>query len=271
MNHLRFLERELREAAKIAMSFYGNVTATTKPGDNNQVLTEADLAIGKYLVSVVRQTYPEHNVIDEEAGVIDNGSRFTWVIDPIEATANFAVGMADWGIMVGLLDGASPVAGGIVAPVHNNLYLAEKGKGATCNGRAVHVTNENRLLKTLVSFSLGGHQSDTTRTVRECRMLADVLLAARNMRNTDCEAVDAMYVAEGRYGGRINMTSRIWDNVAPHIIAVEAGALWTTAYGEPLDYSNPTNKIGENFNFCVAAPQLHRQLIAITKTYVDKR
>ncbi|HUB93613.1 MAG TPA: inositol monophosphatase [Verrucomicrobiae bacterium] len=267
MSYLTFLDKELREAAKIALSYYGNVHATTKPGDNNQVLTEADLAIGKYLVSAVRKNYPDYNVIDEEAGVIDNGSRYTWVIDPVEATANFAIGTADWGIMIGLLDEVTPIAGGIIAPVHDRLYLAQKGKGATCNGQGIHITKEERLLKTLVSCSLGGHQDDPERTIQECRMLADILLAARNMRNSDCEAVDSMYVAEGRYGGRINMTSKIWDNVGPQIIAEEAGALWTDAYGTPIDYSEPTKRTTQNFTFCVASPTLHSQLTAITKQH----
>jgi myo-inositol-1(or 4)-monophosphatase len=80
------------------------------------------------------------------------------------------------------------------------------------------------------------------------------------MRNSGCEALDPMYVAEGKYGGRVNTTSRIWDNVAPQIIAEEAGALWTNANGSPIDYSYPLTKMEQNFTFCVASPVLHRQL-----------
>jgi myo-inositol-1(or 4)-monophosphatase len=72
-----------------------------------------------------------------------------------------------------------------------------------------------------------------------------------------------MYVAEGKYGGRVNTTSRIWDNVAPQIIAEEAGALWTSANGSPIDYSYPLTKMEQNFTFCVASPTLHKQLQAI--------
>lgn len=265
MDHLNFLEEQLQAAAKIALGYFGKISATVKPGDNNQVLTKADLAIGKHLVAAVQAAYPDHNIIDEEAGVIDNGSRYTWVIDPIEATANFAIGTFDWGIMIGLLEKETPIAGGIITPAYDRLYLARKSKGATCNGQPIHATKEDRLSKTLVSFSLGGHQDDPERTARECTALSGVLLASRNMRNTDCEAVDSMYVAEGRYGGRINLTSKIWDNVAPQIIAEEAGAIWTDAYGVPLDYSQPTKRIDRNFTFCVASSALHSQLTAITQ------
>lgn len=267
MDYLTFLEEQLRASAKIALSYFGKVSATVKAGDNNQVLTEADLAIGKHLVASVQTTYPDHNVIDEETGAIDKGSRYTWVIDPIEATSNFAADIPEYGIMVGLLEDAKPIAGGIIVPAHDRLYLAQKDKGATCNGRPIHVTDETSLSKMLVSFDMDSHAENPDKTIRECRLLADIVLAARNMRNSGCEAVDPMYVAEGKLGGRINMNSKIWDNVGPQIIAEEAGAVWTDAYGDPIDYSDPTHKLDQNFTFCVANPALHKQLVYITKQY----
>ena len=65
--------------------------------------------------------------------------------------------------------------------------------------------------------------------------------------------------------GRINTTSKIWDNVAPHIIATEAGALWTAADGSPIDYSQPLTRTDQNYTFCVAPPALHAQLTKITR------
>jgi myo-inositol-1(or 4)-monophosphatase len=260
MQYRDFLKHELEAAAITAERYFGSVSGTVKPDDNNQVLTEADIAIGAQLVAAVRAAYPDHNVIDEEAGGIDNGSRFTWVIDPIEATSNFAAGLPEYGIMVGLLEEATPIAGGIIAPAFGKLYVAEKGQGATCNGEPIRVTNEEDLSNVLVSYGIDGHREDPERTRAECRRLADIVLAVRNLRNSGCEALDPMYVAEGRYGARINTTSKIWDNVAPHIITEEAGALWTTADGAAPDYTEPLTKIDTNFTFCVASPVLHRQL-----------
>jgi len=263
VDYREFMKQELAKAAETANSFFGKVSGTVKTGDNNQVLTEADIAIGKQLVAAVQATYPDHNVIDEEAGGIDKKSRYTWVIDPIEATSNFAAGLPQYGIMIGLLEDATPVAGGIIAPAYGKLYLAEKGKGATCNGNPIHVTDEPDLLNVLVSYGIDGHQEDPERTINETRVMADIILGCRNMRNTGCEALDPMYVAEGRYGGRVNTTSKIWDNVAPQIIAEEAGAVWTSVSGTLPDYSNPLARIEQNFTFCVASPALHQQLQTI--------
>jgi myo-inositol-1(or 4)-monophosphatase len=263
MSYLPFLNEQLELAAQTAKSYFGKVSGTVKISDNNQVLTEADIAIGRQLIAAVQAAYPDHNSIDEEAGVIDNGSRYTWVIDPIEATSNFAAGLPQYGIMVGLLEDATPIAGGIIAPAYNKLYLAEKGKGATCNGRPIHVTSETNLLNTLVSYGIDGHQENPQQTIDDCHQLADVVLGIRNLRNSGCEALDTVYVAEGRYGGRINLTSKIWDNVAPHIITEEAGGVWTDVHGQPADYSEPLTRTEQNFTFCVASPALHRQLQAI--------
>lgn len=263
MNYLPFIEEQLVKAGETALSYFGKVSGTVKPGDSNQVLTEADTAIGKQIVAAVQAAYPNHNVIDEEAGVLDKGSRYTWVIDPVEATSNFAVGLPQYGIMAGLLEDATPIAGGVIAPAYKKIYLAQKGEGATCNGEPMHVTTETKLINALVSYGIDGLQEHPELTIHECRVLADIILAVRNIRNTGCEALDPLYVAEGRYGGRVNLSSKIWDNVAPQIIAEEAGALWTAVDGSPMDYSNPLARSEQNFTACVASPALHAQLMAV--------
>lgn len=263
MDYRTFITDQLTAAAKIALEYFEKVTGTVKAGDSNQVFTEADIAVGKHLVAAVQAAYPGHNIIDEEAGIIDNGSRYTWVIDPIDGTSNFAVGSPDYGIMIGLLEDATPIAGGVVSPAHGKLFVATKGEGTTCNGKPVHATSEPHLINVLVSFGIDGNQAHPERTIEECRVLADLVLAVRNIRNSGSEAIDPMYVAEGRYGGRINLTSKIWDNVGPQIIAEEAGALWTDIAGNPIDYRHPTERASQNFTVCVAPPQLHKQLLAV--------
>ena len=69
-----FIQHVLDEASRIAQTNFGKVTGVSKGTDNNQVLTETDLEIGRYIVSEIRSAYPTYNIIDEEAGVIDNSS-----------------------------------------------------------------------------------------------------------------------------------------------------------------------------------------------------
>lgn len=198
MSYRPFLERTLQGASTIALDYFGNVTPKVKREDNNQVLTEADLAIGKYIVTAIRNTYPKDNVIDEESGVIDNSSNLTWVVDPIEATSNFAAGTLDYGIMIGLLDGATPIAGGTITPARGDLCIAEKGHGATCNGEPLHVTIEENLLNVLVAYGIDGHQESPDITMHEGELLARIVLGVRNLRNSGCDAIDPIHVAAGR-------------------------------------------------------------------------
>jgi myo-inositol-1(or 4)-monophosphatase len=261
--YLDFLKTQLNEADQIAGSYYRRVTGTTKPGDNNQVLTDADLAIGKHLVDAVTRAYPDHNIIDEEAGVVDRGSDYTWVIDPIEGTSNFAAGLPQYGIMIGLLHHGTPIAGGITAPAMGMLYLAEQGKGTTCNGEPIHATADTNLSHYLISYGLDGNRDDPEQTRREGRLIAELALKVRNIRNSGCEALDTMYVAEGRYGARVNGTAKIWDVVGPSIILVEAGATVTDLAGQPMDFSDPLSKAKQNFTQLFAAPGLHQALLEI--------
>jgi len=257
-----FIEQLLIEASSVARENFGKVTGTSKGDDNNQVLTETDLAIGAYLVSQIRGRFPEHNVIDEEMGAIDNGSIYTWVVDPVDGTSNFASGLAEYAILLGLLKDGEPIAGGIALPNFDKLYLAERGKGATCNGRPVRITAESRLLSTLVAYGIDGHQEDPDRTHAEAAMLGDLILAIRNLRSSN-SAYDFAMVAQGSYGAYLNQTSKIWDNVAPQIVLEEAGAMYTDFFGRPMDYSRPLERLEQNFTCCVAAPQLHSQLQTI--------
>jgi myo-inositol-1(or 4)-monophosphatase len=254
-----FILEVLGEASKIAVRSFGTVSGTTKPEDNNQVLTETDIEIGNQIVAAIKQKYPEYNVIDEEAGVIDNGSAYTWVVDPIDGTSNFANGIPAYGVMIGLLEDSTPIAGGVALPSFGQIYVAAKGSGAFCNGKQIHVTSESNLLKTLVAYGIDGHQENPKITEDETAVLSKVILGIRNLRSTN-SAYDFMLVADGRYGAFLNRTSKIWDNVAPQIIIEEAGGIFTDFFGKPIDYTNPLSKVNENFTMCAAPRELHRQL-----------
>jgi len=259
MNYSSFIQSVLQESSEIANEKFGNVTGVTKAGDNNQVLTEADLAIGKLILERIKKKYPDYNVIDEEAGIIDNGSEFTWVVDPIDGTSNFANGIPTYGIMIGLLNNAEPIAGGIALPFFKEIYIAEKGKGAFCNGEKISVSLETKLTNSLIAYGIDGHQEDPTITYKEVALFGEIILHIRNLRTSN-SVFDAAAVAKGLYGGLLNRTSKIWDNVAQQIIIEEAGGMYTDFWGKPIDYSDPLTKSKENFTFCAAAPELHKQL-----------
>jgi myo-inositol-1(or 4)-monophosphatase len=231
----------------------------SKTGDPNQVVTKADLAIGSFLVEEILRCFPSHNIVDEEAGCKDHGSDFTWVIDPIDGTSNFAVGVPLYGVMVGVLRDAVPVAGGIALPGFQEICVAEKGGGAWSNGQRLRVSEATHLLDTLIAYGIDSHQEDPSVTRDECALLAELVLSVRNIRSSN-SCFDAVMVAKGRYGLFLNRTGKIWDHVAQHVLIEEAGGLYTGFFGAPMDYSDPTERVGRNYTVCAGAAELHKQI-----------
>jgi len=262
MSYKEFITKNLEEVSVIARNSFGKVSGVTKEGDNNQVLTETDLKIGKTIIEKIKTEFPEHNIIDEEAGIIDNKSESTWVVDPIAGKSNFANGVPLYGIMIGLLKGSEPIAGGLALPSFSEIYVAGKGQGAYCNGEKISVTQEIDLKKGLVVYGIDGHQENPDMTRQKCKLLAEIVLSIGNLRASNT-AFDSAMVAKGKYGAFLNRTTKIWDNVAQQIIIEEAGGIYTDFFGHKIDYSNPLEKSNDNFTCLAASPELHKQLLEI--------
>jgi myo-inositol-1(or 4)-monophosphatase len=260
MAYSDFIGKTLTAVKSIAINNLQKVQPiTVKAGDNNQVLTETDIAIGKQIVAAIQAEYPQHNIIDEEAGVIDNGSNVTWVVDPIDGTSNFANGLPTYGVMIGVLENDQSVAGGILLPSFDELFLGEKGTQATKNGLPIQVSQETNLLNSLVAYGIDGHQEAPEKTKEEAALLGDIILNIRNLRTTN-SAFDMAKAAEGMYGLYLNQTTKIWDNVAVQAVFEAAGGVCTDFYGKPMDYSNHLQRSEENFTICAGGKELHEQV-----------
>lgn len=259
MDYKNFLKQTLNQASIIALKDFGKVSATIKGKDYNQVVTQADLEIGNFIISQIKKTFPDYNIIDEEAGVIDNHSDFTWVIDPIDGTSNYAAGLSTYCIMIGLLENNLPIVGGISLPAFKEIYLAEKGRGAFCNDQKIQVTHESKLINALVAYPIDSNQNNPQATKAEASLFGEIILRIRNFR-VDGSCYDGLLVAKGIYGGWLSQTSKIWDNVAPQLIIEEAGGIYTDFFGKAIDYTDPLTKTKDNFTVCAAAPILHQQL-----------
>ncbi len=254
-----FIEKNLLDAGRISRESFGGVGSTVKKEDPNQVLTETDLKIGAALIAAITSTYPGHNIIDEEAGSIDRGSDYTWVIDPIDGTSNFANAVPTYGTLLGLLYEGVPVAGGMILPFFHDLYLAERGHGTRRNGQPVHVTRETALMNVLVGYGIDSRSKQPGQTRDELQTLGRIVNAIRNLRTSN-SAFDAAMVIDGRYGACLNQQSKIWDNVAQHVLIEEAGGLYTDFFGQPIDYRHALQRAGDTFTWCAGAPTIHQQL-----------
>lgn len=265
-----FIKKALESVKPVALKHFASVSSIeVKSGDNNQVLTQADLEIGQNLVAAIQDEYPEHNIIDEEAGVFSKDSSFTWVVDPIDGTSNFANGLVTYGVMIGLIENDQPIAGGILLPSLDELFLGGKGEPASKNGQLISVSTQQDLLNSLVAYGIDGHQEKPSITRDETRTLAEIILAIRNLRSTN-SAYDMAKTIEGKYGLFLNRTTKIWDNVAVHALVEAAGGVCTDFFGQPIVYTNHLERSQENFTICMGSHQLHTQIQSIISASLQR-
>lgn len=159
--------------------------------------------------------------------------------------------------MIALLRGPEPVVSGIYLPLSEELYLAEKGKGASRNGQKINVSNETSLKKCLVSF--GTDSASEVAINKYAEVYKKLLPKVRNLRSTN-STLDYVYSADGRLGGLINTNNALWDIAPILLIAKEAGAIFTNLEGKEivLNLIDLTKK----YTLIIGSPTLHPQLLA---------
>ena len=260
----------LGEASEVARGWQGRIHPTLKPTDPRQVLTEADLALSELICGRVRAAFPAHNLIDEEAGVIDRGSAFTWVIDPIDGTSNFAVGSPLYAIFIGLLDGGEPVAGGISMPALGQVFTAERGGGAFLNDGPLEVPAQRELSEVLVACSIDGDPAAPEWVRRFGALFAELTLASRGVRSSN-SGFDIGALLSGAYAAAIFSNGKVWDFVGPLGVCVEAGYRCTRLDGSAFDFSRALLEPEMTYDGVLAAPGLHAPLLALLGRTAQRR
>jgi len=253
------LERCLREASTLVMSYYKKAHSPERKSDNS-IVTEADVQAEKLIAAIIRERFPEHGIVGEELGY-QEGNKYLWVIDPIDGTAQFAVGMPGWGIMIALMKDFEPILAGISFPDDDLLYLAEKFKGATCNGKPIRVSGEQELRNVLVAF--GTDRKPDEENKREGMLYATFVQKTRYVCGMN-GCIVAGYVADGRLGGAVCFSSKLWDVVAPALIIEEAGGVVSDPEGKPLQYT--FRDLKQNFPTVFSTSLLHPQMMVILKS-----
>ena len=138
---LELLENAARQAARIALGFFGRDPDTWLKGNKSPV-SEADLAVDRHLAAVLRGERPEYGWLSEETA--DDKSRMsserTFIVDPIDGTRAFLAGGDEWTIALAVVERGRPVAGAVFCPVRDEMYLARQSGGAWCNGKPIAVS-----------------------------------------------------------------------------------------------------------------------------------
>jgi myo-inositol-1(or 4)-monophosphatase len=200
--------------------------ATTRPeakGDFGDVVTEVDRACEERIIAAILHEYPDHSVLGEETGLHGlRDTEYRWLIDPLDGTNNFVLGVDYFGVCITVCREDRPV----VAVVHDSpkrrTFSAVAGSGASLDGRPVTIQGSPPLRHSTIAWTQGygidpddgARNSSFSRLERSCK---------RVLRSW-CPSVDWGLIATGRLGGLVAYRNEPWDLVAGALIAQEAGA-----------------------------------------------
>ena len=246
-----FITDTARCAGNILMSYFRSGTLRRDPKGAWDLVTDADRASERAIVNAVRDSFPSHAILAEESGRYGSNPDYLWLIDPLDGTLNFSHGMVNWGISIALAEAGEVRWGAFYDPLHDEMFYAERGRGAALNERPIQTSGLTDLAEAVVSVSFA-HGSLAELTHRNARLLWDRVMRLR-LAGSIGTALGAL--SSGRMDGAIEVRGGAWDYAAGGLLVLEAGGQATTFEGAPLLPTSSTV-------LAAATPELHKVLLA---------
>lgn len=212
---------------------------------DESLVCEVDIETDRRLHAILSALDDEAGWLSEETA--DNAGRLTqqriWCVDPIDGTRDFLRGRPGWAVSIALVDAGEPVIGVLYAPARDELWVAEKGGGASLNGRTIHCGNRDQLAGARVpAMQLSKIDADLTMVEQPNSIALRMAMVADDR---------ADLVATLRWGNE-------WDIAAAAIIGWEAGASVTDAFGQPLRFNKAK---ADAFGVIASTPGIHSQAV----------
>ena len=208
--NLNVMIKAAEKASKSIIRDFGEIEKlqVSKKGPHDFV-TKTDKHVEKILIEELSKTKKNYSFLTEETGAIKNkDNENTWIIDPIDGTTNFLHGVPHFAISIALKSKDELLSGLIFDPIKDEMFFAEKDKGAFLNNQRLRVSNKNSLEECLFSSNNEG-----------------VKFSNLNMRCSGSAALDLAYVASGRLDGYFQKKINLWDVAAGVLMIKEAGGI----------------------------------------------
>ncbi|MBR6773024.1 MAG: inositol monophosphatase [Clostridia bacterium] len=254
----------IKRAGKIMLSAHleednSDGAVSEKWGSANFV-TKYDVAVQDFIMSEIKKSYPRAVFIAEEK---ENDPRLLsgelcFVIDPIDGTKNFINDYRHSCISIAAISGGETVLGAVYDPYLDELFIAEKGKGARLNGKKMTVS-ERPFELAIAAYGTSPYYKDTLAEATFA-LTKDIFMAASDIRRTGSAALDLAYLAAGRNDLFFEMILSPWDVAAGALLVTEAGGLITDINGRPIDLSSASSVFAGNRD-------AHPRLLAIAEKY----
>lgn len=222
-------------------------------------VTDRDIAVQEAMREGLLKLYPDYGFFSEEQENCNDFSTPTWILDPIDGTANFIAHTRQSAISLALWQEGEPVFGAVYNPFTDEMFTAERGKGAFLNGTPIHTDRSIALTEALIELGTMPYHKDRSREVGN--LATAILLKASDLRRCGSAALACCYVAEGRLGAMVEGILQPWDFAAGMLIAHEAGAVSCDWAGKPLDPRRASAVL-------IAAPQLRDDVLKLIREVV---
>jgi myo-inositol-1(or 4)-monophosphatase len=243
-----------KEAGRILSDNFGRVKSWMKsPKD---IVTEADIKAEEVILEILGKEYPDHSIWSEEKGKSLTNSEYMWVVDPLDGTTNYSVKNPFFNVSIALAHRGEIVSGVVYSPITDELFHAEKGKGAFLNEEKIQVSKEAALENLLIVYCHGHSDTDIGRVTRLFPRLKPLFRDFSRMRSG---ALEHAFVAAGRLGAYISPGGKPMDSAAGILLVTEAGGKATDFEGKPW------NVHLDNSDVITSNGVIHEKLLDLVK------
>lgn len=190
------------------------------------LVTPADLKSEKIIINSLRRNFPNHQILSEEAGLSAKHEDYLWIIDPLDGTTNFYIHNPLWSVAIALTYRGELVMGAIYVPTQNELYFAERRRGAYLNNKKIALrANHHQIINAFC------HGSGTKNVKRAIKYYSYQKLNSLDCRQLGSAAIETAYVAVGRLASILIPGTWPWDVAAGALLVREAGGKVTNFHG----------------------------------------
>lgn len=229
-------------------------------GGCTNIVTSSDVAVQNFLCQRLSEAMPGSGFLCEEKDVYDIEHEYTWIIDPIDGTANYSRGIDQCAICVGLKHADEIQMGVVYIPRTNELFHAERGKGAYLNGIRIHVS-ERPFANAVLCTALPVYHKEHASVCSE--IIVEAFANCNDIRRFGACAPELCYVAMGRCELYFEYILSPWDYAAASLIVTEAGGVISSINGDKVSLTRPTGVIAAN-NMAN-----HRQMLEIVASKIN--
>ena len=213
-----------------------DIKISNKEGINNLV-TEVDHASEDAIIKVIKNNFPQHHILSEECGDLVQDSEYKWIIDPIDGTVNFAHRIPICCISIGIEHNKKMTLAAIYNPFINELFVAERGKGATLNDKSISVSAKDKVINACMVTGFPYTYLDEPNG--PLQVFERFIRRGVPVRRLGSAAIDLAWVAAGRFDGFYEHKLQAWDSSAGFLMVEEAGGKVTDLNGGPYSPYQP--------------------------------